>query len=97
MIECLILGCRSAQRYVVKRTLLAVLDELRHELPGLQAQIVEINDYSEIERYTSILIFPSLVINKRLVCRGRFPSKAEVKRWLRAAALLEKETLIVSG
>lgn len=82
MLEVKILSCRASQQYTVKRTVRAALAELSSELPDINAQVVEVADYREIERFTSVLIFPSLVVNQRLVCCGRFPSKVEVKRWL---------------
>jgi hypothetical protein len=36
-------------------------------------------------RYTPVTVYPSLVINERLVCVGRFPKKEEVLSWLRDA------------
>ena len=83
MLEIKILGCRSPQRFVVKRTVQAALEDLGREYSYLKVKIVEIKDYHEIEQYTSILIFPSLVINQKLCCNGRFPSKVEVKNWLK--------------
>jgi hypothetical protein len=37
----------------------------------------------EIQRYTPVFAFPSLVVNEKLVCVGRFPSRAEVLAWIR--------------
>jgi hypothetical protein len=80
--EVRILGYRSPQRFVVKRVVQSAVDDSLGEYPDLKVKIFEIKDYREIEQYTPILIYPSLVINHRLCCNGRFPSKAEVKNWL---------------
>ena len=89
-----ILGCRSPQRFVVKRVVQSALDDLRREYPDLKVKISEIKDYREIELYTPILIYPSLVINQKLCCNGRFPSRIEAKNWLKE--MLDEESTNVS-
>jgi len=56
--------------------------ELRAQFPGLAVEITEVKDPSEIGEYASVLILPSLVINEKVVCSGRFPAKEEVLGWL---------------
>ncbi len=85
MIEVKVLGCRSAQRYAVKQRVLAARRELIERLPGLEITIQELRGWEVIERYTQILAAPSLVVNERLVCEGRFPSRQEVLDWLSCA------------
>jgi hypothetical protein len=72
---------RSPQRYAVVRTLRAALVILQNNYPDLELEIIEIRDVQEILKITPVLILPSLVINDRLVCTGRFPKKEEVTTW----------------
>ena len=82
MIQIKILSYKSPQRYAVKRTLMAAQNELRKTYPELKISITEIKELSEMEKYTTVVIYPSLVVNEKLVCVGRFPSKQEVLDWL---------------
>jgi Thioredoxin domain len=85
MIQLKILSYRSPQRYVVRRVILAAQAELCKELPGLKLDIIELKDWAQIEHYTPVLSAPSLVVNGKLVCTGRFPSRDEVLGWLKIA------------
>ncbi|OGO64429.1 MAG: hypothetical protein A2030_00590 [Chloroflexi bacterium RBG_19FT_COMBO_50_10] len=85
MINIKILSYKSPQRYAVKRTLLAALNELHKTYPDLKTAITEVKELSEMEKYTAVVILPSLVVNEKLVCVGRFPSRLEVDGWLRSA------------
>ena len=49
--------------------------------------ITEVTDASEIIRYALVLVLPTLVINEKVVCSGRFPTKEEIVGWLREAAM----------
>lgn len=80
-----ILSYRRPQRYAVRRTLLAARDVLRKTYPDFYFEIVEVKTSQEIEQYTPVLILPSLVVNEKLVCVGRFPKKDEVIGWLQEA------------
>ncbi len=84
-IQIKILSYKSPQRYAVKRTLMAAQNELRRSVPHLEIDVTEVKDLSEMEKYTQVVILPSLVVNDRLVCIGRFPKKDEVVSWLREA------------
>ena len=52
-------------------------------------EIAEVRELSEIEKITPVVIYPSLVLNDRLVCVGRFPSKEDILVWFHQA--LQKE------
>jgi hypothetical protein len=85
MIDLKILSYHSAQRYAVRQTVLSAQRMLRVDHPDLSIGITELKGWQDIERYTTILAAPSLVINDKLVCKGRFPSRNEVVSWLRNA------------
>jgi hypothetical protein len=89
MIQVKILGTKSPQRYAVRRAVVAAWNELICEHIGLELNTVEVKDLSEIQRYTQVFIYPSLVINEQLVCVGRFPKKCEILGWLKQALLTE--------
>ncbi len=84
-VEVKILSYKRPQRYAVRRTLLAAEDELRDIYPDLEIAVSDVKELSEIEKYTAVVILPSLVVDEKLVCVGRFPKKAEVVGWLRLA------------
>ena len=80
-----ILGYKTPQRYAVRRTVTAAQTVLSQELPDLSVEITEVRERSEIEKVTPVVIYPSLVVNDRLVCVGRFPSKDEILIWFKQA------------
>jgi len=82
MIEVKILSCRSAQRYAVRQRVVAAKRDLSDGLPQVKIVISELKDWISIEPYTLILSAPSLVVNEKLVCEGRFPTREEVLGWL---------------
>lgn len=85
MLNVKILALKKPQRYSVRRTLMAAWSILQKEHPSLQLQIEEMASSVEIMHYTPVTVYPSLVINERLVCVGRFPQKGEVIGWLKEA------------
>jgi hypothetical protein len=85
MIQVKILSYKSPQRFAVKRTLQAAQHELLESYPQLDLEISEVKALDEIEAYTDAIILPSLVVNEKLVCVGRFPKKCEVIAWLEEA------------
>ena len=85
MINVKILSYKSPQRYAVKRTLIAAQNDLEKTYPHLEIAVTEVTTVPEMEQYTPVLILPSLVVNEKLVCVGRFPKKDEVIRWLQDA------------
>jgi len=85
MINIKILSYKRPQRYAVRQTLQAARNELRKTHPGLELSISDVKTLDEMEQYTLVGILPSLVINEKLVCIGRFPKKEEVIGWLQQA------------
>lgn len=71
-------GCGNCKK------LEAVAREAAVEL-GLEAAFIKVSDYAAILAY-DVLATPALVINEKLVCSGRIPTRAEVKAWLTANA-----------
>ena len=85
MIALKILGYHSAQRYAVRQTVVVAQRILQHEYPELTIVITELKGWVDIEKYTPVLSAPSPVINEKLECVDRFPSRQEVLGWLRSA------------
>lgn len=48
---------------------------------GVEADFEKVTDIKAILSY-DILSTPALVINEKVMSRGRIPTKAEVERWL---------------
>jgi hypothetical protein len=55
----------------------------QRELSDATLVVEHITTVEKIQHYTPVFALPSLVINGKLVCVGRFPGKAEVLSWLR--------------
>ncbi len=72
-------GCPNCQR--LERTAKEVVEEL-----GLEATFLKVTRMDEIMKYP-ILATPGLVVNEKVVCSGRVPTKAEVTTWLTTAAM----------
>ena len=85
MINIKILSYKSPQRYAVRQTLIGARNELRKTYPNLEISINDVKTLEEMEEYTYVVPYPSLVINEKLVCIGRFPKKDEVIEWLQQA------------
>ena len=77
-----ILSLGAPERYAVRRMVTAAHQELLSQSPNLELKIVEVSDSSEIGQYASVLVLPTLVINEKVVCSGRFPTRQEVAGWL---------------
>jgi hypothetical protein len=78
-----ILSLGAPERYAVRRLVTAVQQELQTVDPQLQITISDVNDAGEIGRVASTLVLPTLVINEKVVCSGRFPGREEISGWMR--------------
>ncbi|MEZ0395081.1 MAG: thioredoxin family protein [Anaerolineales bacterium] len=87
MVDVKILSIQYPERYAVRRLVTAAQQELLARCPTLEnLSITEIADPTGIGKYARVLVLPSLVINEKLVCSGRLPTKEEVMGWLQEAA-----------
>ena len=80
-----ILSLGAAERYAVRRMVTAASRDLQIPPTDQQPEIIEVSDSPEIGRYAHVLVLPTLVINEKVVCTGRFPTKDEICGWLREA------------
>jgi len=78
-----ILGNKRHQRYIIWRAVQSADMLLKREFPALTLDIQNISSVEEIQRYTPVFAFPSLLVAGELVCVGRYPSRDEVMGWLR--------------
>ncbi len=74
-------GCARCQQ--LEKTVKDVVKEL-----GVDAEIEDIKDIKKIMEYP-ILTTPGLVINEKLICSGRVPTKAEVSTFITTALAKE--------
>jgi hypothetical protein len=63
----------------------AAQNEPQQTNPELEIAVAEVKTLSEIHEITQVFILPSLMINEKLVCVGRFPKKEEIIAWLQEA------------
>ena len=86
MLSVKILSLQYPERYAVRRLVTVAQQELLAQYPALQEiEVTELSEPAQINKYAQVLVLPSLVIEEKLVCSGRFPGKEEVMEWLRAA------------
>jgi small redox-active disulfide protein 2 len=78
-----ILGTGCARCQQLEKTALEVVREL-----SIDATIEEVKDIKKIMEYP-ILTAPGLVIDEKLVCSGRVPTKAEVTTFITTALAKE--------
>ena len=90
-----ILGMQYPERYVVRRLVAAAQQELASQSLPMEIEVAEVTDPGEIGRYAYVLVLPTLVINERVVCSGRIPSRQEVTSWLLKA--VEDEKIITTS
>jgi small redox-active disulfide protein 2 len=76
MLTIKILGSGCANCKQVEKIARNIVDEM-----ALEAEVSKVTDYAEITHY-DILSTPGLVVNEKVVCSGRIPTKAEVTTWL---------------
>jgi len=81
-----ILGPGCARCHQLEKTAREVVKEL-----GIDAAVEEVKDIKKIVEY-SILTTPGLVIDEKLVCSGRVPTKAEVTQFIANALTKEDKT-----
>ena len=74
-----VLGPGCAKCHQLEQTTKEVVKEL-----GIDAEIDYVKDIKKIMEYP-ILTTPGLVIDEKLVCSGRVPSKAEVSTYITTA------------
>jgi hypothetical protein len=80
-----ILSLGAPERYAVRRMVIAAYQDLLNQYPDLEITIIDVSDSTEIGKVAFMLVLPTLVINDKVVCTGRFPSREEVGDWLREA------------
>jgi len=77
-----ILGSKRSQRYAVWRAVTQAKAAFEKDHPDLQLDLTQVTTSDEILKYTPVFAYPSLMVGDKLVCVGRFPSKAEILGWL---------------
>ena len=78
-----VLGTGCARCHQLEQTTKEVVKEL-----GIDADIEDVKDIKKIMEYP-ILTTPGLVIDEKLVCAGRVPSKVEVTTFITTALAKE--------
>ena len=84
MVKIKVLGSGCARCQQLEKTTREVVKEL-----GIDVEIEDVKDVKKIMEYP-ILTTPGLVIDEKLVCSGRVPSKSEVTTFI-ATALAKEE------
>ena len=80
-----ILSLGAPERYSVRRMVTAAVQDLLQQYPDLEISISDVSDSTEIGKFAFTLVMPTLVINGKVVCSGRFPTREETEAWLREA------------
>lgn len=74
--EIKVLGPGCARCSSTKKLIAEVIDEL-----GIEASLVPVTDLMEITRY-EVMSTPGVVIDGKVVCSGKVPSRDEVRSWI---------------
>ncbi len=74
-----ILGPGCARCHQLEKTVKEAVEEM-----GIDAEIEEVRDLKKIMEY-SILTTPGLVIDEKVVCSGKVPSRTEVTAFITTA------------
>jgi small redox-active disulfide protein 2 len=82
ILEVKVLGPGCAQCDRLESEVMDILNEM-----NLPANIEHVRDLTEIGKY-GILGMPALIINDKVVCVGKIPSKSKIKKWLEDAQKL---------
>ncbi len=85
MIHIKILSLGDPERYALRRLVTAAERELLAEFPQLHLKISEIDRADEIGKYAQVLVLPTLAIDEKVVCTGRYPRREEIVNWLKEA------------
>lgn len=87
MIIVKILSLGAPERYAIRRLVTAAYQKVLQKTPELELKMMEVSDPSEIGKYAFTIILPTLVINEKIVCSGRFPAQEEIIHWLADAVV----------
>ena len=79
-LEIKVLGQGCAQCDRLEKHIMEVLSEM-----GLPADLEHVRDIQEIAKY-KVMGVPALIINGEVMCKGKVPSKKQLKKWLEKAA-----------
>ncbi len=53
---------------------------------GIEAEFVKVTEMKDIMAY-DVMSSPSLVINEKVVCSGKIPTKTQIQNWLKLEPL----------
>jgi len=69
-------GCKKCK--ATKEAIRQVVDEM-----GVDAQLEEVTDMDEILKY-NVMATPGVVIDGKVISKGKIPKKREIETWLKA-------------
>ena len=75
MLNVKILSYKKTHRYIVRQTLIAARNELRKIYSDFDFTISDIKNLEEIEKYSTVLVCPTLMINEKLYSHWMVPQK----------------------
>jgi len=74
--EIRVLGPGCARCSTTRKLIAEVIEEL-----GVEASLVQVTDLMEITKY-DLMSTPGVVIDGKVVCSGKVPSRGEVRSWI---------------